>query len=104
MTIFRQIILKHSINSAIITDLVFSDHFAVLQFTRLPISFATYPSKQTRDLNSVTLESFRDQLNAIDWSDIWAEIDPDLALSKFQNALNSIFSRNHPTQKRDIKI
>ena len=43
--------LQHSINSAIITDLV-SDHFAVLQCTKFPFSFKTYPTKHTRDSNS----------------------------------------------------
>ena len=71
--------LKHHINSVIITDLV-SDHFAVLPCTKLPFLFTTYPSKQIRDLNLVTLENFHHQLNAIDLFDIGTEIDPDLAL------------------------
>ena len=81
--------LKHPINRAIITDLV-SDHFAILQCTKLPFSCTTFPTKQTRDFNSV-LGNFRDQLNAFDWSDICAETNSDLSLFKFQNAFNSIF-------------
>ena len=56
--------LKQPINSAIINDQV-SDHFAVLQCTKLPFSFTTHPTKQTRDLKSASLENFRDQLNVI---------------------------------------
>ena len=50
--------LKHPINNAIITNLV-SDHFTVLQCTKLPFSFTTFPAKQTRDFNSVSLGNFR---------------------------------------------
>ena len=52
--------LKHTINSTIITDFV-SDHFAVMQCTKLPFSFTTYHTKQTRDLNWVSWENFHDQ-------------------------------------------
>ena len=87
--------LKYPINSAIITDLV-SDHFAILQCTKLPFLFTTFPTKQTRDFNSVSLGNFRDQLNAFDWSDVCAETNPDLSLFKFQNVFNSIFHETIP--------
>ena len=87
--------LKYPINSAIITDLV-SDHFAVLQCTKLPFSFTTFRTKQTRDFNSISLGNFRDQLNAFDWSDVCTETNPDLSLFKFQNVFNSIFHETIP--------
>ena len=87
--------LKHLSNSEIITDLV-SDHFAVFQCTKLPFSFTTYATKQTRDLNSVSMRNFRNQLNAFDWSNVCAETNPDLSLFKFQNAFNSIFHETIP--------
>ena len=74
--------LKYPINSAIIPDLV-SVHFKVLLCTKLPFLLITYPTKQTKDLNSVSLGNFRNQLNAFDWSDVCTEINPDLSLSKF---------------------
>ena len=87
--------LKYPINSAIITDLV-SDHFAILQCTKLPFLFTTFPTKQTRDFNSVSLENFRDQVHAFEWSDVCAETNPDLFLFKFQNVFNSIFHETIP--------
>ena len=87
--------LKYPINSAIITDLV-SDHFAILQCTKLPFLFKTFPTKQTRDFNSVSLENFRDQVHAFEWSDVCAETNPDLFLFKFQNVFNSIFHETIP--------
>ena len=87
--------LKYPINSAIRTNLV-SDHFAVFWSTKLPFSFTTFPTKQTRDFNSVSLGNFRDQLNAFDWSDVCAETNIDLFLFKFQNVFNSIFHETIP--------
>ena len=87
--------LKHPINNAITTDLA-SDHFADLQCTKLPFSFTTYPTKQTRDLNSVSLENFRDQLNVFDWSDVCAETNPDVSLFDLHNAFKSIFHDSIP--------
>ena len=87
--------LKYPINSAIINDLV-SNHFAVLQCTKVPFFFCNIPTKQTKDLNSVSLGNFRYQLNAFDWSDVCAETNPDLSLSKLNNAFNLNFHETIP--------
>ena len=84
--------LKHSINSAIVTNLV-SDHFMVLQCTKLPLSFTTYPTQQTRDLNSVSTGNFRNQLNAVDWSDVCAETNPTCLNLNFKMLLIRFFMR-----------
>ena len=67
-----------------------------MQCTKLPFSFTMFPTKQTRDFNSVSLGNFRDQLNAFDWSDICAETNPDLSLFNFHNVFNSIFHETIP--------
>ena len=87
--------LKHPINSATITDLV-SNHFAILQYTKLSFLFTTFPTKQTRDFNSLSLGNFRNQVNAFDWSDACAETNPDLSLFKFLNVFNSISHETIP--------
>ena len=92
--------LKHPINSAIVTALL-SDRYAVLQCTKLPFSFTTYPTKQTRNLNSFFGGNFRDRLNAFDWSDVCAQTSPDLSF-KFQDEFNLIFHETIPLKNVTI--
>ena len=101
MTLFDNIWtnnLKFSISSAILTDLV-SDHFAIIQCTKLPNKNANQTFQLITDINPDTLPKFRQKLNEINWGFVFTEVDPDYAFLNFLKLLIEVLSMRFQWKK-----
>jgi len=89
----------HTLQGILTTDI--SDHFPVFY-----ICYNDHNTHQNDDnyymgrcFDATNIETFRDEINQVDWSHVFSEIDPRMAFTAFHNKIRDIFNLSFPKKR-----